>query len=148
MKGPGTSLKEMFSLLLLDAKPECLCHQRSNYLDILGYRWAMDNIETVVDWLEDEARNRSMPFDRDVAMRLAIVAMGRGVERHARMRAFKQRDGEDRGWRFFVLWKHSRRAAMSFAGTAIGILCSLPIVRRILEWNRRCWRGEETDQGG
>lgn len=148
MKGPGTAIKEMFSLMLIDSKPDCLCHQRATYLDILGYRWAMDNLETVVDWFEDEAKNRGLAFDRDIAKRLAVVAMKRGVDRNAKLRTSQQGHGKDRRWGINLLWQHGRRAAMSFVGTAIGILCSSPIVRRILEWNRRCWRREEADQGG
>lgn len=148
MKGPGTAIKEMFSLMLIDSKPDCLCHQRATYLDILGYRWAMDNLETVVDWFEDEAKNRGLAFDRDIAKRLAVVAMKRGVDRNAKLRTSQQGHGKDRRWGINLLWQHGRRAAMSFVGAAIGILCSSPIVRRILEWNRRCWRREEADQGG
>ena len=122
--GPGTAIKRMFSLMLVDASPDCLCHKRAEYLDVVGYRWAMDNIETVVDWFEDEAKNRGMPFEREIAKRLAVVAMKRGVDRNARLRTSQQGHGKDRRWGINLLWQHGRRATMSFVGTAIGILCS------------------------
>lgn len=145
MKGPGTAIKEMFSLMLIDAKPDCLCHQRAQYLDILGYRWAMQNIDTVIDWFEDEAKNRGMPFEREVAKRLAIVAMKRGVGRDARLQIFKQGHDTDKHGPVHMLWRNCRLAAMHVVGTAIGILCTSPIVRWIRVWY--CGRGQREKAG-
>lgn len=136
--GPGTELKQIFSLMLIDATPECRCHSRAKIMDTLGSRWCRDNIETIVDWLEEEAANRKVLFDREAARRMALIAIRRGSVRNVRVHLFKSNnDSRPTARIFVVLWKYTRRAAMFFIGPAIRFLLARPRLRRVIARHRR-----------
>ena len=148
MTGPGTELKQMFSLMLLDATPECLCHPRAALMDQMGSRWCVENIETIVDWLEEQASERKMAFDREVARRLALIAIKRGSTRHARLRISKPGHGADQLSWYHLLRKHIGRAALFVGEPAIRLLFAWKRLRRESGWFRRRERRAEKDFSG
>ena len=64
MVNVGEHLATFLGWFLQDAGPECKCHARANLLNVLGPRWTRDNLETVIDWLIEEAEQRGIsPVD-------------------------------------------------------------------------------------
>ena len=75
--GPGCHLKSIFSLFFIKPEPGCPCNERARVMDLMGCRWCRANIETITDWLEEEATRRKVPFVRMVAKRLVKIAIWR-----------------------------------------------------------------------
>lgn len=63
-RGPGTELKKLLKRIGIDAKPGCLCNARAAVMDRNGCDWCEANQETIVDWLQEEATKRKLPFIR------------------------------------------------------------------------------------
>ncbi len=62
--GPGTELKKLLKLVGITANPNCSCNRRARVMDEKGCEWCRENIETIVDWLGEEAAKRKLPFVR------------------------------------------------------------------------------------
>lgn len=60
--GPGTELKKLLKLIGITASPTCNCNQRAAMMDAMGPEWCENNIETILDWLKEEAAKRKSPF--------------------------------------------------------------------------------------
>lgn len=60
----GTMLKSLLGRIGIEASPDCSCNTKAAHMDMMGCQWARDNLDTVVDWLEEEARSRGLPFVR------------------------------------------------------------------------------------
>lgn len=73
--GVGGHLKSILATIGIHAQPNCSCNKRAAYLDSMGPRWAEDNIETVVGWLQEEARKRRLPFFKTVGRMLVRRAI-------------------------------------------------------------------------
>lgn len=76
--GPGTTLKKWLGWFGITATDECACNSRAAKMDQLGSQWVRQNIDTVVGWLEEEAKNRGgivgMAFSRPAARMMALRA--------------------------------------------------------------------------
>jgi len=77
----GAELKAMLSWLGIKAARGCKCNDRSERMDREGCQWVKDNVEEVVDWLEEEAKNRSLPFLRAAGRALVLLAVRRAEEK-------------------------------------------------------------------
>ena len=75
-KGPGTELKKILSWFATDT-PSCGCKDRQIKMDTWGAQGCRDNIETILDWLQEEAGKRSIPFVRLIAKQLVLLAISR-----------------------------------------------------------------------
>jgi hypothetical protein len=42
---------------------------------MMGCQWARENVDTVVDWLEEEAKKRGLPFVRMAGRGLVTLAI-------------------------------------------------------------------------
>jgi len=73
--GPGTILKKMLARLGLRVRPGCKCNQRAAQMDRLGPDWCERNIDTILDWLEEEAAPRRIPFSRTAARAVVRYAI-------------------------------------------------------------------------
>jgi len=62
----GTLLKEVWLNCGEEPRP-CKFDKYMRRLNERGPEWAVENVETVVGWMRDEARNRGMAFDPIVA---------------------------------------------------------------------------------
>lgn len=65
--GPGTELKKLLMLIGIKATPNCTCNQRAKAMDERGCDWCEENIETICDWLKEEADKRGLLFLRSAA---------------------------------------------------------------------------------
>ncbi len=75
-EGPGTELKRMLSWFAVDT-PDCECMSHAVTMNIWGSEGCKNNIETILDWLEREAKARDMMFSRMVAAGLVRIAIMR-----------------------------------------------------------------------
>lgn len=67
LSGPGTELKKLLSKIGIVSKPNCSCNQRARIMDQNEKKepgWCEKNIETICNWLQEEANKRKLPFLR------------------------------------------------------------------------------------
>lgn len=60
--GPGTELKRLLKMIGITATPNCQCNQRARVMDERGCDWCDENIETICEWIKEEANRRGMLF--------------------------------------------------------------------------------------
>lgn len=75
--GPGTELKKLLRRIGITSRPGCHCERHAAEMDMRGVDWCRENMDTIVGWLEEEARRRKWPFHRWTARRLVAVSIGR-----------------------------------------------------------------------
>ncbi len=79
--GPGTELKKILSWFGIRDRGGCGCTDRARRMDQWGSRGCRQNLDTILDWLQGEARRRGIPYVRCVA-RLAVLSAISRAERH------------------------------------------------------------------
>jgi hypothetical protein len=62
--GPGTILSGMLEAVGIKTAPNCSCKKRAVIMNAEGNDWCEANIDTVLDWLKEEANKRGLPFVR------------------------------------------------------------------------------------
>lgn len=62
--GVGTELKILLKRLGIQSVQGCQCDQRALAMDDEGIPWCERHIDKIVDWLEEEAKRRRLPFLR------------------------------------------------------------------------------------
>jgi len=75
--GPGTELKKLLSKIGITASPTCSCNAKAKVMDEKGIVWCEENIETICDWLQEEATKRKLPFVRLAGKALIHMAIRR-----------------------------------------------------------------------
>lgn len=80
--GAGTELKKLLSSIGITATPNCSCNARAADMDRNGVEWCESNIDTIVEWLREEAEKRGLPFV-DLAGRLLVRRAIRNARRDA-----------------------------------------------------------------
>lgn len=65
--GVGTELKKLLSKIGINASPNCSCNKRASLMNNNGIEWCEANIDTIVNWLEEESKKRKLPFVRYAA---------------------------------------------------------------------------------
>jgi hypothetical protein len=59
---PGTELKALLKTIGIVASPTCSCNKRAKVMDEKGCDWCEANIDTISDWLAEEAKKRKLPY--------------------------------------------------------------------------------------
>jgi hypothetical protein len=80
--GPGTELKALLKRVGIVAAPGCSCNTRAKLMDANELKepgWCEKNLETICDWLHEEAAKRKLPF-----LRMAGKILVRKAIRNAR----------------------------------------------------------------
>lgn len=80
--GPGTELKALLKRVGIVASPGCSCNTRAKLMDANELKepgWCEKNLETICDWLQEEAKKRKLPF-----LRMAGKILVRKAIRNAR----------------------------------------------------------------
>lgn len=62
--GPGTMVSNMLESIGIKASPNCGCKRKALTMNVNGNDWCEQNLETIIDWLEEEAKKRGLPFIR------------------------------------------------------------------------------------
>lgn len=77
--GPGTRMRKMLARIGIQPKGRnCQCNEHALEMDRRGADWCEANLETIVDWLEAEARKRPLVgilFSRTAARALVKLAI-------------------------------------------------------------------------
>lgn len=76
-KGPGTELKKLLSRLGFGETRKCNCASHAREMDHRGVDWCRANVETIVDWLRQEAETQGLCFVPFVARMLILYAIRR-----------------------------------------------------------------------
>ena len=80
--GPGTELANILKILGIDAREKgCSCRSHAKKMDREGPQWCRDNIETILGWLEKEAKKRKLPFIKTAAKQVVLLAIRRAEKR-------------------------------------------------------------------
>jgi hypothetical protein len=80
--GPGTELKALLKRVGIVASPGCSCNTRAKLMDANELKepgWCEKNLETICNWLQEEATKRKLPF-----LRMAGKILVRKAIRNAR----------------------------------------------------------------
>ena len=75
--GAGTELKKLLSKIGITSSPTCSCNARARTMDEKGVSWCEENVETICDWLQEEATKRKLPFVRLAGKALIHMAIRR-----------------------------------------------------------------------
>lgn len=59
---PGTILSKMIKSVGIQMTDTCSCKRHALEMNEKGNDWCENNIDTIVGWLRDEAKRRSLPF--------------------------------------------------------------------------------------
>ena len=80
--GPGTELASLLRMLGINAKEKgCSCKSHARRMDREGPQWCRDNIETILGWLQTEAKKRKLPFIKTAAKQVVLLAIRRAEKR-------------------------------------------------------------------
>jgi len=75
--GVGTELKKLLSRIGITASPTCSCNTKAEIMNRQGIAWCEENVETICDWLQEEATKRKLPFVRLAGKALIHMAIRR-----------------------------------------------------------------------
>lgn len=73
--GPGTILAEMFSVMGIKSVENCSCKRHALKMNEMGNQWCEENVDTIVEWLKEEAKNRKLMFYAPLAKMLVNRAI-------------------------------------------------------------------------
>lgn len=73
--GAGTELKQLLNKLWLTPSANCRCDEHVAMMNLNGIQWCKDNIESIVGWLDTEARRVGYPFSKIAARALVRRAI-------------------------------------------------------------------------
>lgn len=82
--GPGTELKKLLSKVGIKASATCSCNKRARRMDERGIEWCEQNVETICDWLQEEATKRKLPFVRLAGKALIHLAIKRAKKANSK----------------------------------------------------------------
>jgi len=83
--GPGTELKAILKDWLgIQASPNCSCNARARQMDEWGPDLCEQNIDTILQWLEEQATARKLPFVRFAAKQAVKLAIRRARKKAAK----------------------------------------------------------------
>jgi hypothetical protein len=75
--GPGTQLSLIFKKFKIRPVAGCKCLEHTHTMNAKGADWCEENIETILDWLQEEAGRSKLPFIRSLARVLVRRAIAR-----------------------------------------------------------------------
>lgn len=75
--GTGTELKALLSKIGITASSTCSCNAKAEIMNRQGIAWCEENVETICDWLQEEATKRKLPFVRLAGKALIHLAIRR-----------------------------------------------------------------------
>lgn len=81
--GPGTQLSKMIKSLGFHMSDSCSCRRHAINMNEKGNDWCEQNIDTIVGWLDQEAKNRGLPFVKMVGK----VMVNRAIKKSRKLLA-------------------------------------------------------------
>jgi len=83
-RGPGTVLHDMLGRFGIHIKPGCACKARMEQMNKWGCDGCEANIETIVEWMKEEAAARGLPYLSTVGRMLVRRAIHNARKEAAR----------------------------------------------------------------
>jgi hypothetical protein len=74
VKGVGTVLSSIFSTIGIATSEGCSCRRHAVEMDRRGTTWCLENIETILGWLQTEATVRNLVFFR-AGIKIALYSL-------------------------------------------------------------------------
>lgn len=74
VKGVGTVLSSIFSTIGIVTSESCSCRRHAVEMDRRGTKWCLENIDTIVGWLQTEATVRNLVFFR-AGIKIALYSL-------------------------------------------------------------------------
>lgn len=74
--GVGSKLSEILSKIGIKYQTNCECSSKIKLLNKKGIIWCKNNMSTILEWMNDEAKKKNIPFIESAAkaiLRLAII---------------------------------------------------------------------------
>ena len=65
----------------IKANPNCSCNAKAKTMNKNGVNWCKDNKDTIIGWLEEEAKKRKLPFIRYGAKKILDLAIYRAEKK-------------------------------------------------------------------
>ena len=75
VRGPGTELHRLLGRFGIYMKRGCACKARMVQMNKWGVEGCRDNVETILEWLKEEAAARGLPFFSPAARLLVTRAI-------------------------------------------------------------------------
>jgi len=79
--GPGTILSNFLKKIGITSTPNCLCRQRAIEMNEKGSEWCLQNLETIVEWLKEEADKREYTYQDWCIKALVNRAIKRSIKK-------------------------------------------------------------------
>jgi hypothetical protein len=73
--GPGTELHKLLAKFWINNRGGCNCKKHADVMNAWGPEICRERLDTILSWLEKEARDRHLPFIRILAKRLVLRAI-------------------------------------------------------------------------
>lgn len=80
-EGVGAELKILLSYMNIKSNPNCSCNAKAKTMNKNGIQWCKDNKNTIIGWLEEEAKKRKLPFIRYGAKKILDLAIYRAEKK-------------------------------------------------------------------
>ena len=75
--GPGTELTKIFHPIKIFVRKGCGCEKRAAEMDHRGCDWCDSHLSVIVGWLQKEAEESKVPFNRPLVVLLVKWAISR-----------------------------------------------------------------------
>ena len=84
-EGAGTELHKILESLGITTKRDCKCLERAWQMNEMGPQWCRENVDTIISWLEHEAKRRKFRWlFRRFAAKLLVLQAIKSAEKQAR----------------------------------------------------------------
>lgn len=80
-RGVGSELKTILRYMNIKSTPNCSCNKKAKIMNIKGIEWCKENKNLIVDWLQEEAEKRKLPFIRYGAKKILDLAIYRAEKK-------------------------------------------------------------------
>lgn len=79
--GAGSILSNFLKKIGITSTPNCLCRQRAIEMNEKGSEWCLQNVETIVQWLKEEADKRQLLYQDWCIKALVNRAIKRSIKK-------------------------------------------------------------------
>lgn len=79
--GAGSILSNFLKKIGITSTPNCLCRQRAIEMNEKGPEWCLQNVETIVQWLKEEADKRQLLYQDWCIKALVNRAIKRSIKK-------------------------------------------------------------------
>ena len=80
-EGAGSELKKLLSKVGITSSPNCKCNMYAAWMNHRGTDWCTRNIDEIVSWLGEEAKNRGLPFVKMLAKQVIKLAIKLAIKK-------------------------------------------------------------------